>query len=90
MQMSKDFSINAEILKVLGHPTRLCIVKGLLDRENATVTCMQDCLNTPQSTLSQHIGKLRAAGIIEGKRQGKEIDYYVSNDKVKEIIKILF
>ena len=51
---------------------------------------MQDCLNTPQSTLSQHIGKLRAAGIIEGKRQGKEIDYYVSNDKVKEIIKILF
>ncbi len=86
----KDYIEAAEILKVLGHPIRLCIVKGLMERSKATVTCMQDCLNTPQSTLSQHIGKLKSAGIIEGVRHGKEIDYFVKNERVKKLIEIFF
>ncbi|MFL0198890.1 ArsR/SmtB family transcription factor, partial [Clostridium sp. WILCCON 0269] len=56
----------AEILKVLAHPVRICIVKGLLDNGECNVSHMQNCLNVPQSTISQHLQKLRAAGIIEG------------------------
>ena len=36
---------------------------------------MQTCLDIPQSTVSQHIQKLKAAGIIEGDRTGLEINY---------------
>jgi ArsR family transcriptional regulator len=50
---------------------------------------MQSCLNTPQSTISQHLQKLKAAGIIEGRRNGLEIFYKVCNDKAAEIIKLL-
>jgi hypothetical protein len=34
----------AEMLKVLAHPVRLCIVKGLLDAGECNVTYMQECL----------------------------------------------
>lgn len=80
----------AELLKALGHPIRLCIIKGLLEEGENNVSFMQSCLDIPQSTLSQHLGKLRVLGIIEGVRKGTEIYYRVSNPEAIEIIKALF
>ena len=76
----------AELLKVLGHPARLCIVHGLLRNEGCNVSFMQSCLNIPQSTVSQHLAKLKSAGVIEGTREGLEIKYKVVNDDAKRII----
>lgn len=80
----------SEILKALAHPVRLCIAKGLLESEVCNVTTMQSCLGVPQSTISQHLSKLKAAGIIEGKRDGVKINYYVVNEDAKKIIQALF
>lgn len=79
----------AEMLKVLAHPVRLCIVRGLLEKGECNVSFMQDCLDTPQSTVSQHLQKLKSAGIIEGRRNGLEIYYRISDKKVGDIIRIL-
>lgn len=79
----------AEMLKVLAHPVRLCIVEGLMDHGECNVTYMQTCLDTPQSTVSQHLQKLRSAGIVEGKRNGLEINYRICNDQVAKLIKFL-
>ncbi|HOE56181.1 MAG TPA: metalloregulator ArsR/SmtB family transcription factor [Bacillota bacterium] len=79
----------AEILKVLSHPVRLCIVKGLM-KENCNVSHMQECLELPQSTVSQHLGILRSKGIIKGERHGLEITYSVINEDAKKIIMALF
>ncbi len=90
--MEKDYnqySDVAELLKVLAHPVRICIVRGLLDKGECNVSYMQSCLDTPQSTVSQHLQKLKAAGIIEGRRNGLEINYRVCNEKVAELIKVL-
>ena len=84
------YSDTAELLKVLAHPVRLCIVKGLLEKGECNVSYMQECLDTPQSTVSQHLQKLRAAGIIEGRRNGLEIYYKVCDEKVAELVKVLF
>lgn len=84
------YSDTAELLKVLAHPVRLCIVKGLLEKGECNVTYMQECLETPQSTISQHLQKLRMAGIIVGRRNGLEIYYQVSNKRVADLIKALF
>ncbi|MGE5627392.1 MAG: ArsR/SmtB family transcription factor [Solirubrobacterales bacterium] len=91
--MDKDYDKYydiAETLKVLAHPVRICIVKGLIENGDRNVTSMQTCLDTPQSTTSQHLQKLKAAGIVEGKRHGTEIKYRVCNEKVVDIIKTLF
>lgn len=79
----------SELLKVLAHPVRLCIVKGLLGKGQCNVTYMQSCLDMPQSTVSQHLQKLRTAGIIEGERNGLEINYKVCDERVEKIINIL-
>jgi len=86
----KRYEDMAELLKVLAHPVRLCIVKGLLQKGQCNVGYMQNCLEMPQSTVSQHLQKLRAAGIIEGERTGLEINYKVCSDKAEDIIKLLF
>lgn len=90
--MDKDFAKYneiAEILKVLAHPVRLCIVKGLLENGECNVSYMQSCLDTPQSTISQHLQRLRASGIVEGRRNGLEIYYKISNKKIANLISTL-
>ncbi len=89
MENTKKYEGTAEILKALAHPVRLCIVRGLMDKE-CNVSHMQECLELPQSTVSQHLGILRAKGIIKGERKGLEVTYTVANEDVKKIIKALF
>lgn len=87
----KDFKMyerKADKLKALAHPRRLCIVHGLMEN-NCNVTKIQECLGLPQSTVSQHLAKLKAAGIIEGSRNGLEICYSVVDEEIKEVVKIL-
>lgn len=84
------FETKAEILKALAHPARLCIVKGLIEFGESNVMNMQNCLQVPQSTISQHLSVLKSSGIIKGRREGLEIYYSVKNDVVRKIINMLF
>lgn len=86
----EKFNETAELLKVLAHPVRLCIVNGLLNKGKCNVSHMQNCLGVPQSTVSQHLQKLRSAGIIVGERNGLEINYKVCDKKVEMLVKLLF
>lgn len=85
-----DLEEKAEILKAIAHPIRLCIVRGLIEQKGRNVTNIQTCLEMPQSTVSQHLAKLKAAGIVEGKRSGTEVNYYVINEDVQKVVKELF
>ncbi|MGE5633026.1 MAG: ArsR/SmtB family transcription factor [Caulobacteraceae bacterium] len=89
MEDINKYEDSAELLKALAHPVRLCIIKGLLDKE-CNVSHMQECLKLPQSTVSQHLGILRTKGIIKGSRNGLEITYSVVNEDARKIIKALF
>ncbi len=88
-QNYQKFNDSAELLKTLAHPVRICIVNGLLENGECNVSHMQNCLGAPQSTISQHIQKLKAAGIIEGRRKGLEIYYQVTNEKVAALMQVL-
>ena len=78
----------SEIFKALANPQRLCIAKGLIDNE-CNVKKITKCMSLPQSTASQHISKLKAAGIISGERNGNEICYKVVDERIKKILDIL-
>lgn len=85
----KTLEEEADLLKALAHPIRLAIVKGLLKEEGCNVSEMQNCLKIPQSTLSQHLAKLRESNILNSEQSGLERNYYVINDQVQKIIKNL-
>lgn len=87
MDVSK-YQQKAELLKTLGHPVRLCIVHGLMHKA-CNVSGIQECLKLPQSTISQHLGILKAKGIIKGERRGVEIKYSVVNEEALKIVKVL-
>lgn len=78
----------ADLLKALAHPTRLCIVHGLIENE-CNVNGIIECMQMPQSTVSQQLGILRNNGIIEGRRRGTEICYSVTNTQVRKLINML-
>lgn len=86
----KDYNEVSDILKALAHPVRLCIVRGLLDKGKCNVSHMQECLDLPQSTVSQHLQKLRSMGIVETERNGLEVNYSIADVRVKKLVHIFF
>ena len=85
----EKFQEVAELLKVIAHPVRLCIVNGLLEKGTCNVSFIQNCLDTPQSTISQHLQRLRSAGVVKGKREGTEIYYSIANEKIALLVQKL-
>ncbi|AIQ64036.1 transcriptional regulator [Paenibacillus stellifer] len=85
----KAYTQSAELLKAIAHPVRLCIIKGLIDKGSCNVTYMQECLELPQSTVSQHLQKLRSLGIVETQRNGLENYYSVKDERVIRLVQLL-
>lgn len=76
----------ANILKIMAHPIRLRIVKGLIDNGGCNVSKIYSSLGVPQSTISQHLSKLKSAGLVTGDRKGNEIIYSVESTDAMKII----
>ncbi|WNS40798.1 metalloregulator ArsR/SmtB family transcription factor [Paenibacillus sp. MMS20-IR301] len=85
-----QFDEVSDLLKALAHPVRLCIVKGLLQKGSCNVGYMQECLHLPQSTVSQHLQKLRSSGIVKTERNGLEVNYTIADARVKQLIQVFF
>jgi ArsR family transcriptional regulator len=76
----------AEVAKALGDPIRLQLVDVL--RKHAGKVCVCELVplfEISQPTLSHHLGKLRAAGIVASERRGLWAYYYVKPDALKEL-----
>lgn len=86
----ETFETNAELLKVLAHPVRLCLVRGLMENGPCNVTSIQSCLGVPQSTISQHLAKLKAFGVLSCTRSGREVTYAVTHQTAQKLIRALF
>ncbi|EJV74897.1 MULTISPECIES: metalloregulator ArsR/SmtB family transcription factor [Bacillus] len=79
---------NVELLKVMAHPVRLQIVSELAKSKTLNVTQLTDILDIPQSTVSQHLSKMRGKA-LKAERKGLEMYYHIENSKADKIIQIL-
>ncbi|HWL43744.1 MAG TPA: metalloregulator ArsR/SmtB family transcription factor [Ilumatobacter sp.] len=74
----------AELLKAFAHPLRLAIVLEVRNEER----CVHDlvtALDAGQPLVSQHLRVLRQAGVLVGRRRGREIIYSIADDHVVHI-----
>ena len=85
MEYDKNFEKLAETLKAFAHPVRLCIISGLLEKGSCNVSHMERCLEISQSGISQHLQKLKAAGIIASDKMKNEVYYSIKNDEVRKL-----
>ncbi|PDY77503.1 transcriptional regulator [Bacillus cereus] len=79
---------DVELLKVMAHPMRLKLISALSKHKTLNVTQITEILNIPQSTVSQHLSKMRGK-ILKGDRRGLEIYYSIKNPKAEEIMGLL-
>ncbi len=82
----KILAEKAELFKTIAHPVRLCILAMLIKENESNVTDIQCCLDVPQPTVSQHLAKLKSAGILAAERNGTEIIYKIKDEGVKNLI----
>ncbi|PFJ19182.1 transcriptional regulator [Bacillus cereus] len=79
---------DVDLLKVMAHPVRLQIVNELMYHKICNVTQLIEILNLPQSTVSQHLSKLRGI-VLRAERKGLEMHYYIENAKARQIVRVL-
>ncbi|HFO0450193.1 MULTISPECIES: ArsR/SmtB family transcription factor [Bacillus cereus group] len=87
-EMYKIPEADVELLKIMAHPVRLQIVKELEHRKICNVTQLTELLDVPQSTVSQHLSKMRGK-ILRSERRGLEMYYYIANSKACQIVSVL-
>lgn len=67
----------AEFAKALGHPARIAILKELARRKTCVCGEIVEILPLAQSTVSQHLKELKAAGLIQGTVDGVKSCYCI-------------
>lgn len=79
----------ANLLRTLSHQARLMIVCTLVEGE-FSVGELEEKLDIHQPHLSQHLTVLRSSGIVETRRDGKQIFYRLTEEKAAQLVSALY
>ena len=78
-----------QLLKALGNPDRLLLLCQLVAGE-MNVGELEDRLKIVQPTLSQQLGVLRREGLVDTRRDGRQIYYSISSPQALAVIETLY
>lgn len=76
----------ADMLKAIAHPVRILIIRYLEDGSKRSVTEIHRKLGIEQSAASHHLVILKDRGVLESKREGKNIWYSLKNPQLRDIL----
>lgn len=86
--MKQEISrLKAEFFKTLGHPLRIRTLE-LLSEGERSVSALREETGAEQSHLSQQLGVLRRAGLVETRRDGSSVIYRIADERVEELLAI--
>jgi len=68
------YRARAEVLKALAHPARLWMTEQLEEGERCVYEFVE-ALGVDFSTVSKHLTVLRRAGIVDSRKEGKQVIY---------------
>lgn len=76
----------AEALRMLADPTRVNILWALMQGETS-VACLAELAATSPTAVSQHLSKLRLAGLVTNRREGAFVIYALADDHVQVLLR---
>ncbi len=79
--MDEITTLQAEVLKTLANPRRLEIIHRLAQGP-CEVGRLAEEIGASQPNISQHLSVLRAAGIVDAERDGREVRYRLADPDV--------
>ena len=85
MPTDEQVHLAAEGFRMLADPTRIKLLWALLQGESS-VTCLAELVGASPTTVSQHLAKLRLAGLVQGRRQGTFVYYTAADEHVRALL----
>ncbi len=75
----------ASVARALGHPHRLMLLQLLGQRETA-VEALAESAGLTIANASQHLQRLRRAGLVMARKQGQKVIYRLADDAVLDLL----
>ncbi len=79
----------AVLAKALAHPARLGIIEMLHERQGCIGCDIVDRIGLAQSTISEHLRILKAAGIVTGEIEGPRVCYALESSALEPLRQLL-
>ena len=80
--------LHAATCSILAHPTRLAMIEALRDGER-TVSELVRAVGTTAGNLSQHLGAMRQAGVVDSRRDGRYAFYRISDARILTAFRLM-
>lgn len=77
-----------DTLRILSDPTRLRILWAMLQGESS-VACLAEVATVSPTVVSQHLAKLRLAGVVRARQEGTYRYYTVVSEEVADLLRTL-
>ncbi|WP_236791392.1 helix-turn-helix transcriptional regulator [Amycolatopsis sp. GM8] len=77
-------TVAAEVLGHLADPTRLHLLRLLVEEQDVSTLTAQ--VSASRSSVSQHLARLRFAGLVRARRDGRRMLYRISSDHLTELV----
>jgi ArsR family transcriptional regulator len=80
--------LHARFFRTLGDPTRIRLLQLLIAAPTGEcrVGELVAAVDAPQSRVSTHLGCLRWCGLVQARREGKQVYYRVTDPRVRELL----
>lgn len=88
-QLRNNADAAGQLLKALGNPDRLLLLCQLVAGE-MNVGELEERLKIVQPTLSQQLGVLRREGLVDTRRDGRQIYYSIRSPQALAVIETLY
>lgn len=85
MPSDEQVHLAAESFRLLADPTRIRVLWALLQGESS-VACLADLAGAAPTAVSQHLAKLRLAGLVKGRREGTFVYYSAADNHVRGLL----
>lgn len=82
---SRTLVAAGDLLRALAAPVRIAIVLELRAADRC-VHELVDSLGVAQPLISQHLRVLKAAGVVDGQRHGREVVYHLVDEHLSHIV----
>lgn len=79
----------AELLSHLANENRLLILCALLEEPMTVGRLAQEVKNITAPALSQHLHRLREAGLITSEKKGQYVTYSIADQHLREVMEVL-
>ena len=79
----------AQLMGLLANENRLLILCALLERPMTVWELAREVPHITPSALSQHLQKLKSAGLVDGEKQGQYVQYSIQDQRLYAVMAAL-